>query len=164
MDAKKALNIVAGQCSKKEYCSFDIFKKLQRWELEEKDIAAVMEFLVKNHFLDDTRFAEAYARDKHRFNRWGKLKIMQMLRQKRVPERIIEQALSSLVFPEPAAAETSISLSLKSITFCCSLVHLTSILCLPIMALYYYLHRLLFALLLQSEYAFYQAHLPYCHR
>lgn len=96
MDAKKALNIVAGQCSKKEYCSFDILKKLQRWELEEKDIAAVMEFLVKNHFLDDTRFAEAYARDKHRFNRWGKLKIMQMLRQKRVPERIIERALSSL--------------------------------------------------------------------
>ena len=73
MDAKKALNIVAGQCSKKEYCSFDILKKLQRWELEEKDIAAVMEFLVKNHFLDDTRFAEAYARDKHRFNRWGKV-------------------------------------------------------------------------------------------
>ena len=63
MDAKKALNIVAGQCSKKEYCSFDILKKLQRWELEEKDIAAVMEFLVKNHFLDDTRFAEAYARN-----------------------------------------------------------------------------------------------------
>ena len=57
MDAKKALNIVAGQCSKKEYCSFDIFKKLQRWELEEKDIAAVMGVLVKNHCLDDTRFA-----------------------------------------------------------------------------------------------------------
>ena len=92
MDAKKALNIVAGQCSKKEYCSFDVLKKLQRWELEEKDIAAVMEFLVKNHFLDDARFAEAYARDKHRFNRWGKLKIMQMLRQK----RLIEQALSAL--------------------------------------------------------------------
>lgn len=55
-----------------------------------------MEFLVKNHFLDDARFAEAYARDKHRFNRWGKLKIMQMLRQKRVPERLIEQALSAL--------------------------------------------------------------------
>ena len=63
MDAKKALNIVAGQCSKKEYCSFDVLKKLQRWELEEKDIAAVMEFLVKNHFLDDGRFVEAYARE-----------------------------------------------------------------------------------------------------
>ena len=96
MDAKKALNIVAGQCSKKEYCSFDVLKKLQRWELDEKDIAAVMEFLVENHFLDDVRFAEAYVRDKHRFNRWGKLKIAQMLRQKHVAENIIEHALSSL--------------------------------------------------------------------
>ena len=90
------------------YCNFDILKKLQRWELEEKDIAAVMEFLVKNHFLDDTRFAEAYARDKHRFNRWGKLKIMQMLRQKRVPERIIEQALSSL--PDEESDATCLAL------------------------------------------------------
>lgn len=96
MDAKKALNIVAGQCSKKEYCSFDVLKKLQRWELDEKDIAAVMEFLVENHFLDDVRFAESYVRDKHRFNRWGKLKIAQMLRQKHVAENIIEHALSSL--------------------------------------------------------------------
>ena len=96
MDAKKALNIVAGQCSKKEYCSFDVLKKLQRWELDETDIAAVMGFLVKNHFLDDVRFAEAYVRDKHRFNRWGKLKIAQMLRQKHVAENIIEHALYSL--------------------------------------------------------------------
>ena len=74
------------------------------------------------------------------------------------------RSTSTAVFPEPAAADTSISLSLKSITFFCSLVHLTSILCLPIMALYYYLHSMLYALPLQSVYAFYQVHLPYCHR
>lgn len=96
MDAKKALNIVAGQCSKKEYCSSDVLAKLRRWELEEKDIAEVMAFLVKNRFLDDTRFAEAYARDKFRFNRWGKLKIAQMLRRKLVADAIIEQALATL--------------------------------------------------------------------
>ena len=40
MDAKKALNIVAGQCSKKEYCSFDILKKLELYydvKIEVKD-------------------------------------------------------------------------------------------------------------------------------
>lgn len=91
MDAKKALNIIAGQCSKKEYCSFDVMTKLARWELAEKDIAAIMEFLVKNRFVDDLRFAEAYARDKHRFNRWGKLKIGQMLRQKHIADTIIDE-------------------------------------------------------------------------
>lgn len=96
MDAKKALNIVAGQCSKKEYCSSDVLSKLRRWELEEKDIAEIMAFLIKNRFLDDTRFAEAYARDKFRFNRWGKIKIAQMLRRKQVSDSVIEQALATL--------------------------------------------------------------------
>lgn len=96
MDAKKALNIVAGQCSKKEYCSADVLAKLRRWELPEKDIAEIMAFLVKNRFLDDARFAEAYARDKFRFNRWGKLKIAQMLRRKQVADSVIGQALAAL--------------------------------------------------------------------
>lgn len=108
MDAKKALNIIAGQCSKKEYCSFDVVTKLERWELAEKDIAAIMEFLVKNRFLDDLRFAEAYARDKHRFNRWGKLKIGQMLRQKHIADSIIDEALATL----PEEQSDTICLSL----------------------------------------------------
>jgi len=96
VDAKKALNIIAGQCSKKEYCTFDVMTKLERWELSEKDITEIIAFLVKNRFLDDRRFAEAYARDKHRFNRWGKLKIGQMLRQKHVADFVIEEALATL--------------------------------------------------------------------
>ena len=87
---------MAGQCSKKEYCSADELAKLRRWELPEKDIAEIMAFLVKNRFLDDTRFAEAYARDKFRFNRWGKLKIAQMLRRKQVADSVIGQALAAL--------------------------------------------------------------------
>ena len=87
---------MAGQCSKKEYCSADVLAKLRRWELPEKDIAEIMAFLVKNRFLDDARFAEAYARDKFRFNRWGKLKIAQMLRRKQVADSVIGQALAAL--------------------------------------------------------------------
>ena len=46
MDAKKALNIVAGQCSKKEYCSADVLAKLRRWELPEKDIEEITDFWI----------------------------------------------------------------------------------------------------------------------
>ena len=87
---------MAGQCSKKEYCSADVLAKLRRWELPEKDIAEIIAFLVKNRFFDDTRVAEAYARDKFRFNRWGKLKIAQMLRRKQVADSVIGQALAAL--------------------------------------------------------------------
>lgn len=96
MDAKKALNLVAAQCAKKEFCSADIVAKLRRWELSERDVAAIMEFLTKHRFVDDERFAKAYARDKARFNRWGQLKIAQMLRLKRIPEPMISNALAAL--------------------------------------------------------------------
>lgn len=108
MDVKKALQIIAAQCSKKEYCRFDITVKLQRWELSEKDIAEVMAFLVKNHFVDDERYARAYAKDKFRFNRWGKLKIELMLRQKQIPDHIVAEALRAL--PEEDYDEVCISL------------------------------------------------------
>lgn len=108
MDANKALNIVAAQCSKKEYCSADIHQKLLRWELNEKETAAIMDFLVKNHFVDDERFAEAYVRDKARFNRWGRLKIARMLRMKQIPDSIVERALALL--PEEETEKTCLSL------------------------------------------------------
>lgn len=96
MDAKKALNIIAAQCGKKECCSADVAARLRRWELSERDVAAIMEFLVKHRFVDDARFAEAYARNKSRFNRWGRLKIARMLRLKQIPEAVIGQALAAI--------------------------------------------------------------------
>lgn len=108
MDANKALNIVAAQCSKKEYCTADVYQKLLRWELNEKEAAAIMDFLVKNHFVDDERFAEAYVLDKARFNRWGRLKIARMLRVKQIPDAIVERALALL--PDEETEETCLSL------------------------------------------------------
>lgn len=96
MDAKKALNIAAGLCSKKEYCASDILQKLERWEIPAKEQAEIIAFLIKNKFIDENRFAVFYARDKFRFNRWGKQKITQMLKQKSISPEVIAGALSEL--------------------------------------------------------------------
>ena len=69
MDAKNALNIVAGLCSKKEYCLQEIREKLKKWDITEKDTARILDFLIQNKFIDENRFAFAYARDKFRFNK-----------------------------------------------------------------------------------------------
>ena len=52
--------------------------------------------LLKNRFLDDTRFAESYVRDKYRFCGWGKRKIVNGLYEKRVKKEIIDSALNSI--------------------------------------------------------------------
>ena len=83
MTPEKALNIAAGICSQKEYCTQEIREKLQKWELSENEITHILTSLRQHRFIDDRRFATFYARDKFRFNKWGRQKIAQMLRQKK---------------------------------------------------------------------------------
>lgn len=94
MKPEQALNILAGQCSKKEICSKDVRQKLIKWEIQEEDIKKIMSFLLEHKFIDDERFARIYTEDKFRFNHWGKQKITMMLRQKGISQDIIDEALS----------------------------------------------------------------------
>ena len=96
MDAKRALNVIASQCSKKEYCRADVEQKLRRWDLAQEEIEEIMAFLTKHRFVDDARFVSAYVQDKFHFRRWGKRKIEQMLRQKGIATDVIANALDLL--------------------------------------------------------------------
>ncbi|WP_418535659.1 regulatory protein RecX [Odoribacter laneus] len=96
MDTPKALKTVTAFCSKKEYCRQEIRQKLEKWEIAEKDIDTILEFLQKNNFINEQRYAQFYARDKFRFNKWGKQKISLMLKQKKIAPDFISQALSEL--------------------------------------------------------------------
>ena len=105
---EKALRLMAGQCSRREMCRADVVAKLRQWELSEWEIEEVMDFLERQRFVDDVRFARAYVQDKFRFRRWGKLKIEQQLRQKQLPAPVIAEALAAL--PEESYDETCLSL------------------------------------------------------
>ena len=96
MDAKKALNATAALCSKKEHATADIRCKLANWGISPEDQEKIIDFLRKNKFLDDSRFARFYARDKFRFNKWGKQKIAVSLRQKQIDSNVIAEALNQL--------------------------------------------------------------------
>lgn len=96
MTPEKALNIAAGICSQKEYCTQEIREKLQKWDLSENEITHILASLRQHRFIDDRRFATFYARDKFRFNKWGRQKIAQMLRQKKIEPAIIQEALAQL--------------------------------------------------------------------
>ena len=83
MNKEKALSLAAAICSKKEHCSWEIQEKLVKWEIPEKEIDRIMTFLHQHRFIDDARYAQAYAEDKFRFNHWGKQKIALMLHRKK---------------------------------------------------------------------------------
>jgi len=93
---EKAVNRAANLCSGSERCSSDIRTKLQSWGLDEKETDKAIEFLTKNKFLDDRRFAGYFVKDKLRFNKWGRIKIAYALRQKEIQADIIEQSIGEI--------------------------------------------------------------------
>ena len=93
---RQALTKVMAMCSQSERCRFDIVTKLTQWELSEEEIAEAVDYLVKEHFLDEERFVRFFVNDKLRFNKWGKVKLRFMLRQKQIPEIIVREALDQI--------------------------------------------------------------------
>jgi len=96
MDYKDALERAAALCSRQEYSAFDIRRKLDTWGLEEADAQRLVEQLVKERFIDEERYAEYFTKDKYRLNKWGKVKIRFALRQKQLPDKVINAALDTI--------------------------------------------------------------------
>lgn len=83
-------------CSGAEKCSHDIRTKMVGWGLDEEEAGKAIDYLIENKFLDDRRFAASFARDKFRFNKWGRIRIAYALREKKIPGAVIEASLESI--------------------------------------------------------------------
>lgn len=84
-------------CSRREYCVSDIRTKLMK-ELE-GDVQKVETALTKlkeERYVDDLRYATAYARDKAAISGWGTTKIRYMLSAKGVAKDVVTEALNEV--------------------------------------------------------------------
>lgn len=93
---EKALKKAELICSKQEKCKYDIRKKLVDWEIKPDSINRIINNLEKNKFIDEKRYSSFFVRDKFRFNKWGKIKILFTLRQKDIPDKYIYTALNKI--------------------------------------------------------------------
>ena len=83
-------------CARSEKSSGDALRLMQQWQVPHRERQGVLERLVKERFIDDGRYAEAYVREKSRLSGWGARKIAMQLRQKGVSQAIIDDALRQL--------------------------------------------------------------------
>ena len=91
-----ALLKMADLCARGEHCAFEIREKLRKMQLAASDANEIVEYLEENRYIDDSRFARAFARDKVKFSGWGKNKIRRALAMKRIPSAEISSALEEI--------------------------------------------------------------------
>jgi len=92
----QALSKAMALCSKSEKCISEIRQKLYDWDVEPADKQKIIDYLVSERFIDESRFVNYYVRDKFKFNQWGKVKIGFMLKGKQLPPELIAEALNSI--------------------------------------------------------------------
>ncbi len=96
-DKAKVTDRLRGLCSRREYCRSEVMKKaLTALEGDSAAAEEVVETLVKEKFVDDLRYASAFARDKASIAGWGEVKIKYMLSAKGIPKDVIELALAEI--------------------------------------------------------------------
>jgi regulatory protein len=96
-EAAKVLDRMRALCSRREYCRKDIMKKVLPAVDGDVTVAgSVVDTLVKEKYIDELRYASAFARDKSSIAGWGAVKIRYMLSAKGIPEGLIAQAMEEI--------------------------------------------------------------------
>ena len=93
---KEAYLTLAALCAQAEHCQWEMLEKMRRWEVPEDAQARVMQRLVKERYVDDERYAQAFVKDKIRYNKWGRRKVDQALWQKHIDEDIRKRVLDEV--------------------------------------------------------------------
>ena len=93
---KEAYLTLAALCAQAEHCQWEMLEKMRRWEVPEEAQARVMQRLVSERYVDDERYAQAFVKDKIRYNKWGRRKVDQALWQKHIDEDIRKRVLDEV--------------------------------------------------------------------
>lgn len=90
----EALAALMRLCARAEKSEGDARRLMRGWGVAEKDAEQVLGRLVRDRFIDDSRYAEAFVREKLRLSGWGEYKIRTALQRKGVSKEWIDAALS----------------------------------------------------------------------
>ena len=83
-------------CAFQERCHQEVRDKLYYWGLHREDVESLISQLISDGFLNEERFAKAFAGGKFRIKKWGRNKIKNELKLRKISDYCIRQALSAI--------------------------------------------------------------------
>lgn len=83
-------------CAGDEQCISSVRTKLMTWGADRKAIEKILQYLVREDYINEQRYANAYCLAKMRNQKWGRIKLSYQLRSKLLPRNIVEDAIATI--------------------------------------------------------------------
>lgn len=83
-------------CAYQERCQQEVRDKLYEYGLWTDAVEELISKLISDNFINEERFAKTYARGKFNIKKWGRIKIKQQLKQKRISDYCIKKAMEEI--------------------------------------------------------------------
>ena len=93
---EQALQKLKHYCAYQERCHSEVKDKLYKLGVWKKEHDEIIATLIEENYLNEERFAIAFAGGKFRVKQWGRIKIKYELKQKQVSEYCIKKALKEI--------------------------------------------------------------------
>ncbi|MHA4895251.1 regulatory protein RecX [Pedobacter sp. PWIIR3] len=100
LDKRQALVKAEHYCAYQERAQQEVRDKLYDWGLWSNEVEEVISELIENNFLNEERFVNAYVSGKFKIKHWGKIKIKQGLKLKRITDKMILAGLKTIDYDE----------------------------------------------------------------
>jgi len=92
----EALKKLQHYCAYQDRCHSEVRTKLINLKIYGDDLERIITDLIADNFLNEERFAQSYARGKHRIKKWGRYKITSHLKMKRVSAYCIKKGMQEI--------------------------------------------------------------------
>ena len=100
---KEATHKIEHFCAYQERCHEEVVQKLWSMKMDADEIDRIVVHLIADNFLNEERFACSFARGKHRIKHWGKIRIINELKFKKINQTLINIALKEITDEEYSA-------------------------------------------------------------
>ena len=91
-----ALEKIKDWCAYQERSQHEVRQKLYKFGLHQNEVEELIAHLISENFINEQRFALAFAGGKFRIKGWGRIKIKKELRNHRVSEPCLQKALDAI--------------------------------------------------------------------
>lgn len=93
---QQALLKAAGYCAYQERSHREVLDRLSEWGIWGNEAQEILLKLIEQNYVNEERYAIAYAGGKFRVKQWGRIKIRQALKLQQVSDYCINKALTQI--------------------------------------------------------------------